>query len=84
MLKNPKETYYNPFKKIKVLDRATKVVYVCKYISCVTYSFDNQSYISFYDYLGKEAAVKACKPEKIYDEFFKCLKKIEKEQTIYV
>ena len=84
LLKNPMETYYNPFKEIKVLSSASKLVYVCKYISCVTYGFGDEGYISFYDYLGKEIAVKPCKVKKIYDEFFKCLEKIEKGQTIYV
>lgn len=82
LLKNPMETYYNPFKEIKVLSNTARL-YVCKYISCVAYHFSDEGYISFYDYLGKEVVVKACKVEKIYDEFFKCLEKIEKGQTIY-
>ena len=82
LLKNPIETYYNPFKEIKVLNRNNGDIRVCKYISCVTYCFSDEGYISFYDYLGNEIAVKACKVEKIYDNFFKYLEKIEKGQTI--
>ena len=77
LLKNPEETYYNPFKEIKVFNRATGAIRICKYISCVFY-FGNEGYISFYDCLGNEIAVKAHKKEEACDAFFKYLEKIEK------
>ena len=79
LLKNPEETYYNPFKEIKVFNRTTRAICICKYISCVFY-YGNEGYISFYDYLGNEIAVKANKKEEICDTFFKYLEKIEKGQ----
>ena len=81
LLKNPEETYYNPFKEIKVFNRATGAIRICKYISFVIY-FGNEGYISFYDYLGNEIAVKANKKEEICDTFFKYLEKIEKGQIV--
>ena len=79
LLKNPKETYYNPFKEIKVFNRATGAIRICKYISFVDYSFGaGEGYISFYDYSGNEIAVKAHKKEEACDAFFKYLEKIEK------
>ena len=79
-LRNPLETYYNPFKEIKVFNRATGAIRICKYISLVVYSFDDECFISFYDYSGKEIAVKAHKKEEACDAFFKYLEKIEKGQ----
>ena len=81
LLKNPEETYYNPFKEIKVFNRATGAIRICKYISLVFY-FGNEGYISFYDCLGNEITVKAHKKEECYDAFFKCLEKIEKGQIV--
>ena len=78
LLINPEETYYNPFKEIKVFNRATGAIRICKYISFVFYSFSNECYISFYDYPGNEIAVKAHKKEEACDAFFKYLEKIEK------
>ena len=77
LLKNPEETYYNPFKEIKVFNRATGAIRICKYISFVFY-FGNEGYISFYDCLGNEITVKAHKKEECYDAFFKYLERIEK------
>ena len=77
LLKNPEETYYNPFKEIKVFNRATGAMRICKYISFVFY-FGNEGYISFYDCLGNEITVKAHKKEECYDAFFKYLERIEK------
>lgn len=77
LLQNPEETYYNPFKEIKVFNRATGAIRICKYISFVFY-FGNESYISFYDYLGNEIIVKTHKKEEACDAFFKYLEKIEK------
>lgn len=77
LLKNPEETYYNPFKEIKVFNRATGAIRICKYISLVFY-FGNEGYISFYDCLGNEITVKAHKKEECYDAFFKYLERIEK------
>ena len=77
LLINPEETYYNPFKEIKVFNRATGAIRICKYISFVFY-FGNEGYISFYDCLGNEITVKAHKKEECYDAFFKYLEKIEK------
>ena len=82
LLKNPLETYYNPFKEIKVFNRATGAIRICKYISFVLYSFDDECYISFYDYSGNEIVVKAHKKEEICDTFFKYLEKIEKGQIV--
>lgn len=79
LLQNPEETYYNPFKEIKVFNRATGAIRICKYISFVFY-FGNEGYISFYDYLGNEIAVKAHKKEEACDAFFKYLEKIKKGQ----
>ena len=79
LLKNPEETYYNPFKEIKVFNRATGAIRICKYISFVFY-FGNEGYISFYDCLGNEITVKAHKKEECYDAFFKYLERIEKDQ----
>ena len=79
LLKNPEETYYNPFKEIKVFNRATGAIRICKYISFVFY-FGNEGYISFYDCLGNEITVKAHKKEEACDAFFKYLEKIEKGQ----
>lgn len=78
LLKNPLETYYNPFKEIKVFNRTTGAICICKYISLVVYSFDYECFISFYDYSGNEIAVKAHKKEEACDAFFKYLEKIEK------
>ena len=79
LLINPEETYYNPFKEIKVFNRATGAIRICKYISLVVYSFGNdEGYISFYDYSGNEIVVKAYKKEEACDAFFKYLEKIEK------
>ena len=78
LLINPEETYYNPFKEIKVFNRATGAIRICKYISLVVYSFDDECYISFYDYSGNEIVVKAHKKEEACDAFFKYLEKIEK------
>ena len=77
LLINPEETYYNPFKEIKVFNRATGAIRICKYISFVFY-FGNEGYISFYDCLGNEITVKAHKKEECYDAFFKYLERIEK------
>ena len=77
LLINPEETYYNPFKEIKVFNRATGAIRICKYISLVFY-FGNEGYISFYDCLGNEITVKAHKKEECYDAFFKYLERIEK------
>ena len=77
LLENPEETYYNPFKEIKVFNRATGAIRICKYISFVFY-FGNEGYISFYDCLGNEITVKAHKKEECYDAFFKYLERIEK------
>ena len=83
LLKNPEETYYNPFKEIKVLNRATGAICICKYISFVSYSLKSyKCYISFYDYSGNEIAVKAHKKEEACDAFFKYLEKIEKGQIV--
>ena len=79
LLINPEETYYNPFKEIKVFNRATGAIRICKYISFVFY-FGNEGYISFYDCLGNEITVKAHKKEECYDAFFKYLERIEKGQ----
>ena len=81
LLKNPDETYYNPFKEIKVFNRTTRAICICKYISFVFY-FGNEGYISFYDCLGNEITVKAHKKEECYDAFFKYLEKIEKDQIV--
>ena len=81
LLKNPEETYYNPFKEIKVFNRTTRAICICKYISFVFY-FGNEGYISFYDCLGNEITVKAHKKEECYDAFFKYLEKIEKGQIV--
>ena len=81
LLKNPDETYYNPFKEIKVFNRTTRAICICKYISFVFY-FGNEGYISFYDCLGNEITVKAHKKEECYDAFFKYLEKIEKGQIV--
>ena len=77
LIKNPMETYYNPLKEIKVLNRTTGAICICKYISFVFY-FGNESYISFYDCSGNEIVVKAHKKEEACDAFFKYLEKIEK------
>ena len=82
LLINPEETYYNPFKEIKVFNRATGAIRICKYISFVLYSFDDECYISFYDYSGNEIVVKAHKKEEACDAFFKYLEKIEKGQIV--
>ena len=81
LLINPEETYYNPFKEIKVFNRATGAIRICKYISFVFY-FGNEGYISFYDCLGNEITVKAHKKEECYDAFFKYLEKIESDQIV--
>ena len=81
LLENPEETYYNPFKEIKVFNRATGAIRICKYISFVFY-FSNEVYISFYDCLGNEITVKAHKKEECYDAFFKYLERIEKDQIV--
>ena len=83
LLENPEETYYNPFKEIKIFNRDTRAICICKYISFVFYSFSNECYISFYDYSGNEIAVKANKKEEICDTFFKYLEKIENGQIVY-
>ena len=83
LLKKPLETYYNPFKEIKVFNRTTGAICICKYISLVVYPFaDNVGYISFYNRSGEEVAVKAYTIKEICDEFFKCLEKIEKGQIV--
>ena len=83
LLENPMETYYNPFKEIKVFNRTTGAICICKYISLVVYSFGNdEGYISFYDYSGNEIVVKAYKTKEICDEFFKYLEKIENGQIV--
>ena len=82
LLINPEETYYNPFKEIKVFNRTTGAIRICKYISFVSYSFDDECFISFYDYAGYEITVKAHKKEEACDAFFKCLEKIEKGQIV--
>lgn len=82
LLRNPLETYYNPFKEIKVFNRTTRAICICKYISFVSYSFDDGCYISFYDYSGNEIVVKAHKKEEACDAFFKYLEKIEKGQIV--
>lgn len=81
LIKNPMETYYNPLKEIKVFNRATGGICICKYISFVFY-FGNEGYISFYDYLGNEIVVKGHKKEEACDAFFKYLEKIEKGQIV--
>lgn len=81
LINNPEETYYNPLKEIKVLNRTTGAICICKYISFVFY-FGNESYISFYDYAGYEIAVKAHKKEEACDAFFKYLERIEKDQIV--
>ena len=81
LLEKPEETYYNPFKEIKIFNRDTRAIYICKYISFVFY-FGNESYISFYDYLGNEIIVKAHKKEEACDAFFKYLEKIENGQIV--
>ena len=81
LLKNPEETYYNPFKEIKVFNKTTGATCICKYISFVFY-FGNEGYISFYDCLGNEITVKAHKKEECYDAFFKYLERIEKDQIV--
>ena len=80
LLENPEETYYNPFKEIKIFNRDTRAICICKYISFVSYSFDYDCFISFYDYFGNEIAVKAHKKEGACDAFFKYLEKIENGQ----
>ena len=80
LLENPEETYYNPFKEIKIFNRDTRAICICKYISFVSYSFDYECFISFYDYSGNEIAVKAHKKEEACDAFFKYLEKIEKDK----
>ena len=82
LLKNPMETYYNPLKDIKVFNRATGVICICKYISFVFYSFSYECYISFYDCFGNEIAVKAHKEKEGFDAFFKYLERIEKGQIV--
>ena len=82
LIKNPMETYYNPLKEIKVLNRTTGAICICKYISFVSYSFSNECYISFYDCSGDEIVVKAHKKEEACDAFFKYLEKIEKGQIV--
>ena len=77
------ETYYNPFKEIKIFNRDTRAICICKYISFVSYSLNSyKCYISFYDYSGNEIAVKAHKKEEACDAFFKYLEKIEKGQIV--
>lgn len=80
LIKNSTETYYNPLKEIKIFNRDTKAICICKYISFVSYSFSSECYISFYDYAGYEIAVKAHKKEEACDAFFKYLEKIKKGQ----
>ena len=83
LLENPEETYYNPFKEIKIFNRDTRAICICKYISFVDYSFDGgEGYISFYDYSGNEIVVKAHKKEEACDAFFKYLEKIENGQIV--
>lgn len=82
LLNKPMETYYNPLKEIKVFNRATGVICICKYIYLVAYPFSNECYISFYDYSGNEIVVKAHKKEEACDAFFKYLEKIEKGQIV--
>ena len=82
LLENPLETYYNPFKEIKIFNRTARAICICKYISLVVYSFDDECFISFYDYSGKEIAVKAHKKEEACDAFFKYLEKIENSQIV--
>ena len=83
LIKNPMETYYNPFKEIKIFNRDTRAICICKYISFVSYSLNSyKCYISFYDYSGNEIAVKAYKKEEACDAFFKYLEKIEKGQIV--
>ena len=83
LLENPSETYYNPFKEIKVFNRTTGAICICKYISLVVYSFGNdEGYISFYDYSGNEIVVKGHKKEEACDAFFKYLERIEKDQIV--
>ena len=82
LLENPLETYYNPFKEIKVFNKATGAICICKYISFVSYSFNSNCYISFYDCSGNEITVKAHKKEEACDAFFKYLEKIEKGQIV--
>lgn len=82
LLRNPLETYYNPFKEIKVFNRTTRAICICKYISFVSYSFYDGCYISFYDYSWNEIVVKAHKKEEACDAFFKYLEKIEKGQIV--
>lgn len=82
LLENPLETYYNPFKEIKVFNRTAGAICICKYISFVFYSFDSDCFISFYDYFGNEIAVKAHKKEEACDAFFKYLEKIENSQIV--
>lgn len=81
LLKIPEETYYNPFKEIKIFNRDTREICICKYISFVFY-FGNEGYISFYDYSGNEIVVKGHKKEEACDAFFKYLEKIEKGQIV--
>ena len=82
LLENPLETYYIPFKEIKVFNRTAGAICICKYISFVFYSFNSDCYISFYDYSGNEMAVKAHKKEEACDAFFKYLEKIENGQIV--
>ena len=82
LLENPLETYYNPFKEIKVFNRTTRAIRICKYISLVVYSFDYECFISFYDCSGNEIVVKAHKKEEACDAFFKYLEKIENGQIV--
>ena len=81
LLENPEETYYNPFKEIKIFNRDTRAICICKYISCV-FCFGNEGYMSFYDYSGNEIVVKAHKKEEACDAFFKYLEKIENGQIV--
>ena len=81
LIKNPMETYYNPLKEIKVFNRATGEICICKYISFVFY-FGDEGYISFYDYSGNEIVVKGHKKEEACDAFFKYLEKIENGQIV--
>lgn len=85
LLENPLETYYIPFKEIKVFNRTARAICICKYISFVSYgsySFGDECFISFYDCSGNEIAVKAHKKEEACDAFFKYLEKIEKGQIV--
>ena len=56
LLINPEETYYNPFKEIKVFNRATGAICICKYISFCTPNFQKTSKdlfkIIYYNKLG--------------------------------